>query len=123
MGERKYSELRTYRKHIPVLLRPAEMNPDSVIEGLEQVLLEFKGEFKPIRKPWRTQIRIEDVDTGGFAYIVVPAWNSNDVIRLKLADLPAIVQTTAKLGKRLHARVNIGADSDVDLYFDSWEAD
>ena len=71
-------------------------------------------------------IRIEEVDAdvnAGFLYFVVPSWSLNDVVSLKLSELPRPVLQAAVRGKRLHAQVNIGAESDVDLYFDAWETE
>jgi len=120
------NDLRPRRKCIPILLNPKEMNPDTLLSGIEQVVRELKGEFKSIRKPWRTLIRIEEVGADsneGTINVVVPAWDSKKAISLRLSDLPRSVQDIATPGKRLHARVNAGAESDIDLYFDSWETE
>ena len=120
------NDLRPRRKYIPILLNPQEMNPDTLLSGIEQIVREFKGEFKSIRKPWRTLIRIEEVgadSNAGIIYVVVPAWDSKKVISLRLSDLPSHVQDIVAPGRRLHAQVNTGAESDIDLYFDSWETE
>lgn len=76
---------------------------------------------KPSHRPWRTLIRVDDVGES-FADLIVPAWDSQCVIRLTLADIPANVRERIDSGqKRFHAEVNIGAEDTKDLYIINWE--
>lgn len=118
-------DIRRVRRHIPVLLRPSELDPDSIRAGFVSCVEEFKGEYRPNRRSWRAMVRIEAVERDAprhDVYVVVPAWSSEAVIRLRLADLPAGIQAVTFPGARLHASVNLGADHQAELYFDGWES-
>ena len=87
---------------------------------------EIEGIINPSRKPWRTLIRIEELDTTdenhNRVYVVIPAWNPNQVINLSFNYLPDYIgQAINENVKRLYAHVNIGAYNEIDLYFDNWE--
>lgn len=115
-------EMRRHRRYIPVLLRPDELNPESITKGLEACLKEFNNEYPSSRKPWRTLIRVEDVDNdNGFFYVVIPAWDQNQVIRILKKDVPKYIQERLVEASRFHARVNIGANRHQDIYFYEWE--
>jgi hypothetical protein len=113
-------EIRLFRRNIPCLLKPDQLDPDSFRRALELCIDEFGGRFRPSRYPSRTLIRIEDVDQDN-AYVVVPGWNPQEVIRLALRAISSDVRAYIKVGARLHAHVNIGAERQEELYFDLWE--
>jgi hypothetical protein len=113
-------EIRKFRKNIPVILNPEEFNPDTLIKSLSICIKEFRGEISDERKPWRTLIRIDDVDSSHI-YIVIPAWNPNEIISLNTEDLPRDIQEIISTDLRLHAKVNIDAESGNDLFFLDWE--
>jgi hypothetical protein len=114
--------LRGRRRFIPTLLKTSELNPDSIKKGFEQCVLEFKGQWRPSRKPWRTLVRIEEVDLEGkYFYVVIPGWNVREKIRISLEDVPEIIKPLLVPEKRLHAQVNLGVESHEQLYFDGWE--
>lgn len=118
-------EMRRYRRYIPVLLRPDELNPDSFVHGLECCIEEFQGKFRPSRRPWKTLVRVEEVDPErSYFYVVIPGWDSNEVIRIRLDDVPSDIQEHI-IGEqmRFHAQVNMGAEGSEDLYFEEWESD
>ena len=70
--------LRSKRRFIPILLRPSTYNPDTIVRGFERCLKESAGKYNPSRKPWRTLVRITQVDESGeYFYIVVPGWNAD----------------------------------------------
>jgi len=117
-------EMRRFRRYIPVLLRPDEFNPDSFVRGLECCLEEFQGRFRPSRRPWRTLVRVEEVDhERSYLYIVIPGWDSHEVVRLQLEDVPPEIQQGIEPEMRFHAQVNVGTESNVELYFEGWESD
>ena len=73
-------------------------------------------------KIWRTLLRIEDIDES-YVYLVIPAWEPKEVVRLRLDDIPDHIQKCFGQQARLHARVNIGAESAEHLRFDAWESE
>lgn len=54
-------EMRQYRRFIPSLVDPGSLDPASIRTGIESCIREFDGDFLPVRRPWRTLIRIEDI--------------------------------------------------------------
>lgn len=117
-------EMRRYRRYIPVLLRPDELNPDSLVQGFECCIEEFQGKFRPSRRPWRTLVRVEEVDyERSYLYIVIPGWDTNEVIRLCLEDVPSDIRERIGRQMRFHVQVNMGAESSEELYFEEWESD
>jgi len=115
-------EMRRHRRYIPVLLRPDELNPDSIVKGLEACIREFNNQYPTSRKPWRTLIRVDDIDAeNGYFYVIVPAWDQNQIIRIQMKDVPEFVQERLAIKSRFHALVNIGTDYHQDIYFDQWE--
>lgn len=116
--------MRSLRRFIPVLLKPRELNPDNIAKGLERCLQEFDGHFQPSRRPWRTLVRVEEVEAESeYFYVIISGWSSREKIRITFDDLPNRFRPLIKPQKRFHAQVNVGAESADDLYFDSWEAD
>lgn len=117
-------EMRKYRRYIPVLLNPRELDPENLIKGFDLCIKEFDNIFTIQRKPWRTLIRVEERDLdNGDIYVIIPAWDSDQVIKLNRQDLPS--ELIKKLDKniRFHALVNIGAEFNQDIYFENWEVD
>jgi CheY-like chemotaxis protein len=119
-------EMRRFRRFIPLLVDPARLNPDSIIFGIEACIREFGGEFLTARRPWRALVRIEDIRTveqgAKFVYVVVPAWNSNEVVKLPSEIMPPGILERLGPGSRLHAKVNLGANGNEELFFEEWEA-
>jgi hypothetical protein len=56
-------------------------------------------------------------------YVVVPGWDVRTKVRLDLNNIPENIRNLIVPGKRFHAKVNIGAQSAHDLYFDEWETE
>ena len=116
--------LRSRRRFIPVLLKPRDLNPDNIANGFQQCVQEFNGNFQPSRRPWRTQVRVEEVEAERrYFYVVISGWSSREKISISFDNLPRIFQSLVEPQKRLHAQVNVGAENPDDLYFDSWESD
>jgi hypothetical protein len=118
-------EIRQYRRFIPVLIDPAALDPGTIMTGIESCIREFSGDYRPVRRPWRALIRIEDrrqTDGGSeFVFVVVPAWNSNEVVKLPTALIPPEILKNLGAGSRLHAKVNLGAVGNEELFFEDWE--
>ncbi|MCL4303712.1 MAG: hypothetical protein KJ077_48950 [Anaerolineae bacterium] len=116
-------EIRPFRGSIPVLLKPRDLTPENIQVGLQKCISELNDNFQPSRRAWRTLVRIDDVDPEEkFFYVVVPGWDSQQVIRLRLQDLPETIKKLVLEGQsRLHAKVNLGAEANEDLYFEDWE--
>ena len=117
-------EIRQFRSKIPVMLTPNDLDPEQIVKGLTICLRELKGAAAPSRQLWPTVVRVEDVDfeRSPSAYLIVPAWNPNESIRLLLANMPVEVQGLFKPEARLMAQVNLGAESYEDLFFQDWRS-
>ena len=114
-------DIRPYRRWIPSLQRPYEMDGGLFLAGLRECLTEFTGEFRAQREPWRTQIKVVDVreDEKRF-FVEIPAWSST-VVPLKYQGVPDFITGQLKEGWRCRAYVNLGAEELVDLYVCDWE--
>lgn len=118
--------MRQYLRRIPVLIHTDDINPDSIAKGLENCIREFNNDFLPTRRPWRTMVRVEDVDENmvpKMFFAVLPGWHSSDKIRLPLDLIPSELHNKIKPGVRFHAQVNKGAENQDDLYFDNFQFD
>lgn len=113
---------RDHLRYIPGLLRKVDPSPDELRLAWTKCIQELAGEPQPSRRPWRTLVRVGDVDEDRECfYAVVPAWNTRVKIRIDLDNLPENIRNLAKPDHRFHALVNIGAMDPADLYFDEWE--
>lgn len=111
-------------RYIPALLKKNSPDPKELEEAWEKSLREIDGTFHPTRRPWRTLVRVAEVDDeGGYFYAIVPAWDSQQKIRLYKDNLPDKIRNRVELGRRFHAQVNTGAESHEDLFFISWESE
>jgi hypothetical protein len=93
-------------------------------EGFQKCIDEYGGTFEITRRPWRTLVRVVELrdDPGQkAAYVVVPAWEPEKRVRIPASALPEDFFEKTGEGKRVHAQVNIGAETYSDLYFDDWE--
>jgi CheY-like chemotaxis protein len=116
--------IRKFRRYIPVLLTPRDANPDRIIKGFELCIGEFNNKFVPSRRPRKTLITIQDVDstqTVPDVYIVLSGWNSGEVIRIPIDTIPPEYHSVVHPSERLYAFVNIGAETQEELYFDEFE--
>ncbi len=78
----------------------------------------------PSRAPSRTLVRVVEIDLeGAYFYVVIPGWNVRTNVRISYDSLPAKLRPLVKVGKRFHARVNVGAETREELRFDSWESE
>jgi CheY-like chemotaxis protein len=113
-------DIRPHRRGIPVLLTPAEANPDSLVRGWEICKHEFEGKFGPSRMPWRAMLRIDDVDDA-MVYALLPGWNSDEIIKFPISIMPLSIRQQIKPGTRLFAQVNKGAEDQSELFFENFE--
>lgn len=113
---------RRLRRFIPSLLKTSSPTPEAIRASLRACQAEISGSIHPARQPWRTLVRVHDAPTdAGYCHVVVPAWNADQEIRLYLHDIPEEILPRMTAGSRLHAKVNIGAGSSEEVYFDEWE--
>ena len=113
---------RNLRRHIPTLLTAEDYNPHSFKQGIKLCVEESKGIFDPTRKPWRSLVRVEDIERErGYFYVVVVGWGAEQKIPIALDEVPEGIRAQLKAGYRLHAKVNRGALRAEDLFFDEWE--
>jgi hypothetical protein len=117
-------EIRTFRPRIPVLLTPDELGPEIIVNSLATCIRELRGMAPPSRQLWTTVVRVEDVDRERLpsAYLIVPAWNPNETVRLLLSDVPTELHPLFTPEARLLADVNLGAEAYADLFFLNWKA-
>jgi CheY-like chemotaxis protein len=123
-GKAEIDAMRVYRRKIPILVRTDDINPDTIAKGFEYCIREYKNDFSPVRKPWRTLVRIEEVDDQMFPpmfFVVLPGWYSSDKIRLPIDIIPPELREKINPGVRFHAQVNKGTEDQDDLYFDNIE--
>jgi len=116
-------EIRRFRAKIPVLIRHTDLDADRIVEGLTVCIRELAGRPLESRKSYRTLVRVEEAsdEPSSYVYVVVPAWNPSEVVRLLLEDIPEKVRPRMKGDARLYAEVNLGAESYEELFFRSWE--
>jgi len=125
-GKAVIDAMRVYRRRIPVLIKPDDLDPDTIATGFECCIREFNNDFSPSRRPWRTLVRIEEVDKDmvpPMFFAVLPGWHSSDKIKLSLSLIPPQLQTRIKPGARFHAQVNKGAENQDELYFENFQFD
>ena len=111
-------------RFIPALLKTNSPEPGALVDAWRKALREMCDTFHPTRKPWRTLVRVAEVDDdGGYLYAIVPSWSPHHKIRVYMDNLPSEIHHLVKPGKRFHAQVNTGAESHEDLFFVSWESE
>lgn len=110
-------------RYIPALLKTSSPEPNALITAWGRCLSEMNGTFHSTRKPWRTLVRVEEIDHDRRCfYAVLPAWDSRKKVRIDNDSIPENVLTLLEPGKRFHAEVNTGAESYAELFFDAWES-
>ena len=109
-------------RYIPGFLRTGNPEPLDLSRAWAKCAHELKGRFESDRRPWRTLVRIADVDHDHrCVYVVVPAWNVHQKVRIDYDNFPQTVHELIEPDRRFHALVNTGAKSHRELYFDNWE--
>lgn len=120
--EANIGEIRRFRRYIPVLLRPSDLNPDSLLAGIEECRQEFRGIIRSERRSWRAVVRIEEIDElpGTSLYVCVAGAATDDVIKLDILDVPVAIRAGLRAGHRVAAMVNVGAERQEDMFFYDW---
>ncbi len=126
-AEADIDNIRPFRRYIPVLIRSGNAEAETIQEGFKLCLSEFEQQYAPNRRPWRTILRIKEVNinqgfpTQSMVYALVPAWNPHEVVRFPLSLIPEHLQPAIDTGTYLFAKVNTGADHYDELYFSEFE--
>ncbi|MHA2279593.1 MAG: hypothetical protein ACXAC5_01695 [Promethearchaeota archaeon] len=68
----------------------------------------------------RTLVRVTQINDS-MCKVIVPGWHVRQEIPLTQEQVPPEIWDLLTPDKRLHAHVNIGADSAEDLTFSNWE--
>lgn len=119
--------IRKHRHKIPVLLSKQHNNldRDTIETGIKTCLSEFDGKFSKERKPYRNIVRIIDFDDKykeKVVDVIIPGWKPDVPVPLPLSLIHEwILDFQPKLGARLIANVNSGAENPEDLYFTNFE--
>ena len=99
---------------------------DATIEEATRCIRELGDSHpvKPSEERSRTLVRVVEVgEKGSWARVCVPGWNVRKSVLLHRDQVPPDIWALFEVDKRLHARVNVGADEDCpkDLVFSDWE--
>lgn len=109
-------------RYIPGLIKSGNPEPNALVNGWGRCLSELNGLFEPSRRPWRTLVRIAELDDQRqLAYVIVPPWDVRKKIPIDMDSLPSAIRNRLAPDRRFHAMVNTGADNHEDLFFESWE--
>jgi len=116
--------IRPFLRQIPVLIKSSEAYPEKMTQGFKQCINEFENRYSPTRQPWRTLVRIEDINKNNYktmVYAVIPGWDPDDVVRFPLIIFPEELRQSVVPGARFFAKVNIAATHHDELYFEDFE--
>lgn len=117
--------IRKHRHKIPVLLDRDSVNSSTILTGLQTCWLELNGTFTSGRKPYRNIVRLVDISEESnedVVDVIIPSWNPRRAARLPLSLIREwILNFEPKIGTRLIANVNSGAEKPEDLYFTDFE--
>lgn len=123
--------IRKNRRFIPVVIAPADLDSDVLVESLEICIDEMSGTFTKGRKPYRAQLRIEGGEISASANsvllnLVVPSWNSGHMFTMEIDSMAGDAYTFALhavengVVERLFADVNLDAEFADDLFVSDW---
>ena len=111
-------------RYIPGLIKNGNPAPEDLLTAWDRCVSELEGKFEPWRQPWRTLIRVAEIDDKRqFVYVIVPPWDAGQKIRIDMDSLPCEIRERVEPDRRFHAMVNTGAESHEDLFFDEWETE
>lgn len=115
-------EIREHRQHVPIILEPDKVTPDSIIKGVEICKNEFAGKFTSERKPWRSLVRVDEISKDKKSvYVVIPSWDEHKLIKLLTSMLPPEYLPYLAMDVHFFAQVNVDAEHHQDLYLHSFE--
>lgn len=116
--------IRTYRKKIPVLLKPEEVNKEALRKGFEITYNEIVNKnILPERQSCKAIMTITDViKQGGMNVIkvVLIQWDINTEVGFPTTMLPKKMSKIIKPGQMLLADVNVDAEKPEDLFFENF---
>jgi hypothetical protein len=115
--------IRRERQHIPVLLHRDTADPDTIGRAVEAAASELKTGVPPWRVPYRTVIRVEELQTEDVKVVdaIIPGWNPDNIVRFPLDIVPADWRFRVTSGLRFFAEVNIGATRTEDIFLINFE--
>ncbi len=116
--------IRLFRRYIPVLVESGQAESEIITQGFKLCINEFENHYSPDRRPWRTLIRIEEIDRVPIlpmVYALVPGWDPRKIVKFPLSLIPENLQPTLETEPHLFAKVNIGAAHHDELYFTEFE--
>ncbi|MCY4213438.1 MAG: response regulator [Gammaproteobacteria bacterium] len=109
-------------RYIPGLIKSGNPDPSQLVDGWDRCITEMNGRFDPARRPWRTLVRVAELDNQRqLVYVIVPPWDVRQKVPIETASLPPEIREHLVPDHRFHALVNTGADNHEDLFFESWE--
>jgi len=123
-NEPEYLYIREHRRYIPKILTQDDAYIDNIITGFELCISEFKQQYKPSRKPWKTLIIIERIVAEGKHKMIdalIPAWDPKHYLRFLARSIPDDLQEYVKEGSMFFAKVNLGAEVATELYLVEFE--
>jgi hypothetical protein len=125
-----HEAIRRKRRYIPVVLSPKKMTQETIVHAFKTCIEEFKGVFAPPRKPWRTMLRIEGGESTSDGLLkvnaVIPEWDPSTLLNFEwhIGDNEALLLAKRSIESgdilRLYATVNVGADTQDDLFIEDW---
>lgn len=116
--------IRRWRKDLPVVLARDALDVDRIAEGLKFCAAEIAGKISPERRAVRQLFRVEGIGEESkqkVADVVVPGWRATKAVRIPLDLFPKDLRKKVKRGARFFALINVGAQSDEDLFFEKFE--
>jgi len=123
------TSIKLHRAEIPSLMDRSDLHPDGLLAALKRCESELAGQVAPERELRRTLVRVESVSSESEIPVVdavVHTWNPDHAVRFPLEliedrDIRHALTTGLRLPVRLFARVNIGCQSESELYFREFE--
>lgn len=121
------ARFRVLRRWMPVVMRPDELDQDTLMHGLELAQREFRESFVPARRPWRALVHfVEFSEEDNYANAKVPGWGE-EIVALRAKDLPPEVRASVRQAQdrdeqfQCYATANLGAERNEELYLSGWE--
>ena len=91
-------------------------------EDQEWLGVSIMTDIHPTKRLWRTLVRVTHLfPSRGLFSVVIPAWDAKVWVPIEQDSVPEEVRGILCPGKRLHVKVNIGAEDAKDLVFREWE--
>lgn len=123
------TSIRLHRAFIPSLIPRKSLHPDQILQGLNLCFEEFKGRIAPHRVSRRTLVRIVEVSMEGavpVADAIMHSWDPDQAIRFPIqlienAAVKAALEQGIQGELRLFAQVNVGCQSETDLFLHDFE--